>query len=290
MSIKVTIGVCAKNSERTIKEAISSIIDQKYPAELIQLVIVDGCSTDKTMSIVASMTAKTGMKVETYSDDGRGLGAARQIVADRANGKYIIFADADVKLFDDFVKNHVKFMEENPSVAVAFGKPMYQGGTLVSSVWNLYHYATGGFAGNDATIYRTEASRMAGGYDPNIKGALEDKDLVLRIRANGWLVSISEEARFLHKNRENIRDFMVEQSWFGYGVHYFSHKNNSPPTWRRNSIGAFKYGLTVAFKAYRLTHKKISFLIPPQMVLSNISWWFGFYKGHIDGYGHEIKR
>jgi hypothetical protein len=59
--------------------------------------------------------------------------------------------------------------------------------------------------------------------------------------------------------------------------------------WRDNSIGAFRYGLRMAFKAYRLTHKKISFLIPMQMVLSSIFWWFGFYKGHIDGYGHEIR-
>jgi glycosyltransferase involved in cell wall biosynthesis len=77
MKIKVTIGVCVKNKEKTIKEAVDSIISQKYPAELMQLIVVDGCSKDKTMSIVAATTAKTKVRVETYSDQGRGLGVAR---------------------------------------------------------------------------------------------------------------------------------------------------------------------------------------------------------------------
>lgn len=283
----MTIGVCVKDSEKTIKESIDSIISQKYPTELIQLVIVDGCSRDKTMSIVASATAKTDMKVETYSDKSKGLGAARQIVVNSANGKYIIFADADVKIFDDFVKRHVEFMEENPNVGVAFGKPMLQEGTLVSTVGNLYCYALGGFLGNDATIYRPEAIKEVRGFDPKIKGAGEDIDLINKIRAKGWLISINEKARFFHKGRENLRDYATERIWFGYGGHYIYHKNrNGKPLWHELPIGALKYGLKIALRAYRLTHRKISFLIPLQLFLGNISGWVGFIEGHLDGYGH----
>lgn len=286
MSVKVTIGVCAKNSEKTIKETIDSIINQQYPAELIQLIVVDGCSKDKTMSIVADSTGKTRMKVEIYSDEGRGLGAARQTVVNKATGKYIIFVDADVKLFDDFVKMHVKFMEENPSIGVAFGKPMYQEGTLVSSIWNLYQYATGGFSGNDATVYRPEALRSVGGFDSNIKGAGEDTDLLNRIQTRGFLVSVNEQARWLHKNRDNLKGFLAERSWMGYGGHYFFHKINRRPTWHDSFVAAFGSGLKLEYKAYRQTQRKLSFLIPLQLVLGNVFWWFGFFKGHIDGYGH----
>lgn len=287
----MTIGVCVKDREKTIRENIESIINQQYPAELIQLIVVDGCSKDKTMSIVATINAKSRLEIETYSDNGRGLGVARQIVVDKANGTYIIFTDSDVTLFDDFVKNQARFMEENPEVSVALGNPMFQEGTLVSSVWNLYESAKGGFLGNSATIYRAENMRKVGGFDLNIKGAGEDQDLINRIQAKGWLVSVNEQARFFHKNRENIRDFMVEQSWFGYGKHYFSHKfsfeTNQHPTWRQNLIMDFGSGLKITFKAYRQTHKKISFLIPFQVVLGNAAWWFGFVKAHVDGYGHR---
>ena len=124
-------------------------------------------------------------------------------MVNNANGKYIIFADAAVKTFDDFVKRHVGFVEENPNVGVAFGKPMLQEGTLVSTLWNLYCYALGGFLGNDATIYCPEAIKEVCGFDPKIKGAGEDIDLINKIRAKGWLISINEKARFFHKGREN---------------------------------------------------------------------------------------
>ncbi len=288
MAPKVTIGVCVKNSEKTIRESVSSVINQKYPTEFIQIIIVDGCSKDKTMSIIYNVIEKTSMKVEIYSDKSGGISKARQHVVNKANGKYIIFVDSDVKLFDDFTKKLVGFMDENPKVGVAFGKPMYQeGGALVSAVRDLYWYAIGGFLGNSATIYRPEAIHEVCGFDQNIKGAGEDTDLINRIRAKGWLVSVGEKARFFHKSRENLREFWLEQYWFGYGDHYISHKNkNGNQLWHRLPIGSFRYGLRVAIKAYRLTHIKISFLIPLQSVFGNISWWFGFVKGHIEGYGH----
>ena len=287
MSAKVTIGLCVKNSEKTIRDSIDSIIGQKYPSELIQLVIVDGCSKDKTMPIIASAIAETGVRVETYSDEGKGLGAARQIVVNNANGKYVIFVDADVIIFDDFVRRHVDFMAENSNVGVAFGKPMFQEGTLVSTVWSLYCYINGGFLGNDATIYRPEAIKEVHGFDLNIKGAGEDVDLIDKIRVKGWLVSTNEKARFFHKSRDTLREFSTERIWFGYGGHYLYHKNRiAQPLWHDLPIGALRYGLKMAFKAYRLTQRKISFLIPLQLIFGNVSWWVGFIKGHLYGFGH----
>lgn len=290
MNPKVTIGVCVKNREKTIKEAVDGIISQKYPSELIQIIIVDGGSKDKTLSIIASVAARSVIKTEIYSDNGKGLGVARQIVINKANSEYIIFVDSDVKLPENFVENHVKLMEDNPDVCVAFGKPLFEEGTIVSSVWNLFQSTIGYYSGNDATIYRTEALINVGGFDPNIKGAGEDDDILNRLRAKGWIVSVNEKARFIHKNRENLGDFILEQAWFGYGGHYFSHKNNRYPDWHQNLLGAFIYGLKSAFKAYKQTHRKLSFLIFWQVVLCRTSWWFGYFKAHINGYGHKIKE
>ena len=114
---------------------------------------------------------------------------------------------------------------------------MLQEGTLIATVWDLHQYVEGGFVGNDATIYRSEVLRQVGGFDPNIKGAAEDQDLIKRIRAKGWLISINEKARYFHKHRENLRSFWVEQSWFGYGSHYISHKyKNGYPLWHELPI------------------------------------------------------
>jgi glycosyltransferase involved in cell wall biosynthesis len=290
MRAKITIGICVKDSEKTIKEAFDSVANQKYPKGLMQIIVVDGCSKDKTLSIVSSSASKAEVKVEIYSDQRKGLGAARQMVVDHAKGKYVVFVDADVRLLDDFVKSQVNFMDTNLRTGVAFGKPMHREGTLVSTIMDLQSYATAVIMGTEATIFRSKALKQVGGFDTNIKGAAEDRDIIVRIQAKGWQVSVNETASFFHKYRENLRDFWNEQSWFGYGDHYFNHKHkNTDASWHKLPFGVFIYGLRTASKAYELTHRKVSFLIPLQTAFGNTGWWFGFMKGHMDGYGHEMS-
>ena len=292
MSARVTIGLCVKNNEKTVRNSINSIINQKYPTELVQVTIVDGCSRDNTLSIIANATAETNMKVEVFSDEGKGLGSARQMVVNSANGKYIIYVDGDVTLFDDFIKEHVDFMEENQNVGVAFGRVMFQEEkTLVPTIVSLFDYAHGGAGmGNDATVYRTETMRQTGGFDINFKGAAEDRDLIVRIRTKGWLASTNKKARFFHTHIESLSEFWREQTWFGYGSHYFSHKSkNADPAWLVIPMRYLIYTLRIARKAYKLTLRKVSFLIPLQMGLGNISRWFGFIKANAEGYGHHVE-
>ncbi len=289
-AMKITVGVCVKNNERTIKTTIESILNQKYPRELMQVIIVDGCSTDRTLPIIENLTSKRDMPVEIFSDQGKGLGAARQMVVANANGDYIIFVDGDVELPEDFVQKQVDFMEKNPKVATACGRYMFREGSLISTVWCLANHVSR-FLGNDATIYRSAVLRHVGGFDQNMRGT-EDKDIVLRIRNKGWEFSVNENTGFYHNSRESFKEFLKEQAWWGSGNHYLNHKHRClNPLWRSLPAGSFIYGLELAMKSYGLTKRKTSFLIPPLLTLGKMAWWFGFIKAHLNGYGHgEIAQ
>jgi len=284
---KVTIGLCVKNSEKTVRETIESILSQNYPLELLQIIIVDGCSKDKTLEIIDCEFSKAYRAVETYSDKGEGLGTARQIVVDKAEGKYVIFVDADIMLFNDFIRNHVEYMDKNPNFSIAFGKPMPQERTLVANVWDLTNYAAGAI-GIGASICRLEALRQVNGFDTEIKGASEDRDLIVRFQLCGLQSSVNEKAKFFHRHRENLGSLWVEQSWFGYGDHYFAHKHGSTigAAWRRFPFVEFILSLRLASNTYQLTCRKLSFLILPLMLFGDIGWWTGFAKAHMAEYGH----
>ena len=296
MSAKITIGLCTKNSEATVRKTISSIINQKYPKELIQLIVVDGCSKDKTLSIINSATSKAGTTFETYSDKGEGLGYARQIVVNNAQGKYVLFVDSDVILSSDFVRNEVEFMEKNHEIAVAFGVSIVKEGsfrekTLTGRVSDLAAYALdkSSSVACEATIFRFAAIQEIGGFDTRIKGAAEDRDLIARIGLSGMQVSVNHGARFLHKQRATLSSFWSEKSWMGYGDHYFYHKQGSRGAfWRKFLFGDFVFGMKLSSKAYELTYRKLSFLIIPQIILGNLAWWVGFTKGHLNKYGHKM--
>ena len=47
----VTIGICVKNTEKTILDAINSILEQDYPTDLMEIIFVDDGSEDRTLSI-----------------------------------------------------------------------------------------------------------------------------------------------------------------------------------------------------------------------------------------------
>jgi glycosyltransferase involved in cell wall biosynthesis len=287
-AVKFAIGVCVRNSERTIERAIESILKQTYTSrtELMQVIIVDGNSTDRTLSIIKRMMLKTSTPVEIFSDKGRGLGFARQMVIDKAKGDYVVFVDGDVEFQDDFIQKQIDFMEKNPQVAIAIGKYLIKKGKLISEAWNLKKHVSI-HLGTDTAICRLKALRQVGGFDKNMKGASEDKDLIIRIQKKGWAFSINEEAGFYHDSRTSLREFWIEQTWFGFGNHYLYHKHDVlGPLWHYLPVGSFRYGLRLAKKGYGLTNRKISFLIPLLMGFGNIAWWVGFTKAHFNGYGH----
>jgi len=74
-----TIGVCVKNAEANINEAITSVIDQNFPSERMEIIVVDGCSRDKTLAIIKEHLSGTNINGRFFSEN-KGLGFARQAV------------------------------------------------------------------------------------------------------------------------------------------------------------------------------------------------------------------
>ena len=103
MKTRVTIGLCVKNGAKVVKTAFDSISIQDYPHELLKLVIVNDGSSDNTLALAMEFAKKTDIKTFVISSKGNGLGAARQIVVDNAEGDYIVWEDDDLVLGDGFL-------------------------------------------------------------------------------------------------------------------------------------------------------------------------------------------
>ena len=289
----VTIGFCVKNAEKTVGEAMESIVGQDFPHNLTEIIVVDGYSRDKTLKIIKDALSADTMEYRVFFEN-KGLGTARQIVVDNSEGNYIVWVDGDMVLAKDYVRKQVEFMEQNPKVGVAGGRFMTlpksslvatlenidwlmwdfesQNKTVSAPVRNLY----GG------TIYRVRAIREAGGFDTKIRGSGEDFDAEIRISKAGWLFYFTTQALFSDRRKNTWLELWHENFWFGYGGHYVLHKyHKSIPA--QNSLVM----LERPFKAFKLTRKKSSFLLPIQYVFKKLAWFSGFMKAHVEGYGHE---
>lgn len=85
----ISVLVATFNSERTLQRTLSSVKSQTYPQNKIEILVVDGGSTDNTKNIAKSYNCKIlpNEKVDPVS--------AKYIGFKKASGKYILCLDSD---------------------------------------------------------------------------------------------------------------------------------------------------------------------------------------------------
>jgi glycosyltransferase involved in cell wall biosynthesis len=300
----VTIAMCVKNAEAIVKEAVKSVLSQDYSHDKMEIIVVDGSSVDNTVSVIKSALTESSIGARFLSEN-KGLGFARQIAINAASGKYVIWVDGDLLLPSDFVSKQVDFMEKNPIVGIAggiFGE--LPGGSLPAVLENLVYAVSSSarkadiaskfigrsgeehrFIGTEGSIYRVRAIQQVKGFDINIMGAAEDVDLAYRVKKAGWKLSRTE-ATFYEVCRGSWKELWKQYVWYGYGGWYLFHKDRTAiPLYEMLPLVGFVAGLLYSIEAYRLTRRKISFLLPLQYTFKRIAWCFGFVKGLIERYG-----
>lgn len=303
-TVDVTIGICVKNCERTIKDAIMSLLNQSFNKKRMEVIIVDDGCKDRTIPIIAELFSKANMKLRIYSSNCGGLTKARQMVIDKSCGYLVAFIDGDMILSKDFIKKQFELMEKNTSIGIAQGtmksvkneSPIAKLEALTYSsayetgihrIWKRNPQALG----TGGSIFRVSAIRDVGGFDTRIKGAAEDADLTARIKSAGYSLSTSE-AEFEHESKKTLKTLWKQYAWYGYGMHYFYHKHGKL---NESSLVyfwpiAYAWSLMRSILVFKATRKKIAFFLPSYSFFRATAWWFGFFKAHQNDYGHEFRH
>ena len=294
----VTLGVCVKNCEKFLREAVESIMDQDYPHSLLRLVFVDDGSDDGTLVLLQELAGKVDFPAKVLHTEWRGLGHARNMVIANAEGDFILWVDGDMTLQDNYVSQLVGFMEAHPEVAVAKGiQSLEPGGNFLATLEG-FARAQGQFTnyrsekaryksmGTGGAIYRLDAVKDAGWFDERLQGYGEDQDFEIRIRNAGWLLD-TVNANFCDYERHSLTwEELWRRYWVrGYYTHCFTHKNPDVIKHYRNfPPAAFVFGLIRSFRIYSLTHDKVAFFLPFQFGFKMTAWYVGYLESHADSY------
>lgn len=118
MSALVSIVMPCLNSEKTLDEAINSVLSQDY--QNIELIIVDDGSVDASIGIIKRYQSNDD-RVKLFRNSGyQGVSNARNLGLDSAFGKYICFLDSDDYLLPGSITARVKKMHED-NVKIVYG-------------------------------------------------------------------------------------------------------------------------------------------------------------------------
>src|SRR5512134_331212 len=81
----VTVVVLARNEERLIAPCIEAILGSDYPADRMEILVIDGMSTDRTRAIVEEM-ARSSPRVRLIDNSLRTIPAGMNLAIRAARG------------------------------------------------------------------------------------------------------------------------------------------------------------------------------------------------------------
>src|SRR5436305_10460995 len=113
----VTILICARNEEKNIDACLESLSRLNYPSELLEILVVDDCSTDSTAAKLAAWKEKLHqlktISTETFDGESDGKVAALIHGMDVATGEFVCLTDADCSVSPNWVKEHLRWYNED---------------------------------------------------------------------------------------------------------------------------------------------------------------------------------
>jgi glycosyltransferase involved in cell wall biosynthesis len=283
--IKITIGICVKNEERSIKSTLESIKSQDFLHRLMEIIIVDDGSEDKTLQIVLDIAQKMDFNIKVFHEDWKGVGSARNKVVCNALGDYILWVDAGAILPPDFVRKQIKFMDQHPEVGIAKARCVaIEEENILSTLENLQYIAydsrylgkVNSFVlGTCGAIYRTDAIKKVGGFDGIFRRSGEDFDIECKVREKGWSL-YRNTAVFYREHLRTLKSLWRDGFKHGYGGRLLFSKYGGNILRERLKTAIFD-GLINAKVAYTLTRRKIAFLLILHHAFKKFAWFLGFF-------------
>lgn len=117
----ISVLIAARNEEDNIARTLDCIVNQDFPKEILQIIVVDDHSTDNTAAIVASYASRgvtllqlnEGDKLNSYKK----LAISRAIA--QASGELIVTTDADCRMGTSWLRTVVSYFEETGAYMVS---------------------------------------------------------------------------------------------------------------------------------------------------------------------------
>ncbi len=110
---KVAVLIAARNEEVNIKNCISSLINQNYPENLIEILIIDDNSDDNTLIVCKDLIAQLNIGnitlIELKKFNKISKKEAIKIGVEHASSRLILTTDADCVLNPNWVLNMLSF-------------------------------------------------------------------------------------------------------------------------------------------------------------------------------------
>ena len=215
------------NEVEAIERCILSILAQDYPIDKIEIVVVDGFSTDGSRERVNELSQQFN-NIKLYDNEKKRTPVALNIGARNALGDVIIILGAHTRIEKSFVSNNIKYMNKM-GVKCTGGTQKNVGDTYLQravgygmgSVFGMPSAPYRFFSKNrfvDTVVYAAYHKDLfdeVGYFDEKLHIS-EDAEFNWRIRQAGYKIYYSPEIVSFYYPRKNLKRLF--RQFFNYGI------------------------------------------------------------------------
>ena len=240
---RVTVIMPVRDEAATIGGALRSLLAQDYPRARLELLVLDGRSTDDTRERVRAI-ARRDRRVRLLDNPGRVVATALNLGFLRARGAIVARADGHTRYAPDYVRAAVRAFEESGADVV--GGPMLPGrcrtpferaaARALTSRFGMggaaFHFdgASGPAESVYLGVYRADALHRFGPFDESLVRN-QDDEWFARARARGARIFLDPRLRSAYRPRGTARRLF--RQYFEYGLY--------KPAALRRVAGSFRW-------------------------------------------------
>jgi succinoglycan biosynthesis protein ExoA len=227
----VSVVIPTLEEEGDIAGCIAAVGAQDYPLGAIEVIVVDGCSTDATVAAAVAAAAPFAFAAfKTVDSPRRRTSISLNLGLAQAEGTYLVRVDARARIPADYVRRCVEVLRAEPTVGVVGGAqvPRARSGALADRgiaraldnrlATGLSRYRRSTRSGPADTVwmgsFRTAEVRALGGWSEDV-ALNEDWELNQRVRSSGAVVWFVGDLASGYLPRTSYR--RLAQQYFAFG-------------------------------------------------------------------------
>lgn len=140
----VSIITASYNSQQTIKDTLQSVLDQSY--DPIEYIVVDGGSTDNTVSIIKTFEDKfadRNVSFKWLSEPDKGIYDAWNKGVDMATGKWLSFLGSDDIFLPTAIASYVHVLDTHENIDFVSSKvEVHDGHKVIKTISGEWSWKT----------------------------------------------------------------------------------------------------------------------------------------------------
>ncbi|MBI4250707.1 glycosyltransferase family 2 protein [Candidatus Uhrbacteria bacterium] len=218
----VSIIIPCRNEERFIAACLDSLVAQTYPKAQMEIIVIDGASTDGTTEIVKQYLEKNALTIRLLYNEKRYKPFALNSGIREARGSIVMIADAHASYTKNYLDRCIQLMREYDAQVVG---GVRQAAASVSTaqaraVANIFSHPLG--VGNatyqlgakkpqwvDAVFggcYRKEVFDEVGLFNENLVRS-QDMEMFTRLRRAGKKILLAPDIQCTYYPKATVKEF-----------------------------------------------------------------------------------